>query len=192
VVSYIYELPVGRGKKFGSNFRWPVEAVLGNWEVAGITSFKQGGPIAINGNLNAGSVYGGGQHVNVVGNPNTPGNLAGNPGCVGPTQIRTAQHWFNPCAFQQAAAGTFGNAPRFFSNLRNKGVDNTDLSVSKWFNTGDKLRTQFRADMFNVFNHSNLGPMLNSTYSASPTSSFGSLSFADISRQIQFALKIYW
>ncbi len=192
VVSYIYNLPVGRGQKFGSNFKWPVEAVLGNWEVAGITSFKQGGPIAINGNLNAGSVYGGGQHVNVVGNPNTTGNLAGNPGCIGPTQIKTAQHWFNPCAFQQAAAGTFGNAPRFFSNLRNKGVDNTDLSVSKWFNAGDKIRTQFRADMFNVVNHSNLGPMLNSTYSASPTSSFGSLSYADIARQIQFALKIYW
>jgi hypothetical protein len=54
------------------------------------------------------------------------------------------------------------------------------------------VRTQFRADIFNVVNHSNLGPMLNSTYSASPTSSFGSLSYADIARQIQFALKIYW
>ena len=192
VFSYIYDLPVGRGKKFGSNFSKPVDAVLGNWEVAGITSIKQGGPIAINGNLKAGSVYGGGQHVNVVGNPNVPGNLAGNPGCTGPTQIKTAQHWFNPCAFQQAAAGTFGNGPRVFSNLRNARVDDTDLSVSKWFNTGDKLRTQFRADMFNVLNHPNLGPMLNATYSASPTSSFGSLSYADISRQIQFALKIYW
>lgn len=192
VFSYIWDLPVGRGKTFGSSFSKPVDAVLGNWEVAGITSLKQGGPIAINGNLNAGSVYGGGQHVNVVGNPNVAGNLAGNPGCTGPTQIRTAQHWFNPCAFQQAAAGTFGNGPRFFSNLRNARVDNTDLSLSKWFNTGDKVRTQFRAEMFNFLNHPNLGPMLNSTYSASPTSSFGSLSYADISRQIQFALKIYW
>ena len=192
VFSYIYDLPVGRGKRFGGNFSKPVDAVLGNWEIAGITSIKQGGPIAINGNLNAGSVYGGGQHVNVVGNPNVAGNLAGNPGCIGPTQIRTAAHWFNPCAFQQAAAGTFGNSPRFFSNLRNARVDDTDLSLSKWFNTGDKLRTQFRADMFNVLNHPNLGPVLNATYSASPTSSFGSLNYADISRQIQFALKIYW
>jgi hypothetical protein len=192
VFSYIYDLPVGRGKKFGSNFNKPVDAVLGNWEVAGITSLKQGGPIAINGNLNAGSVYGGGQHVNVVGDPNVAGNLAGNPGCIGPTQVKTAAHWFNPCAFQQAAAETFGNGPRFFSNLRNARVDDTDLSVSKWFNTADTLRTQFRADMFNVLNHPNLGPCLNATYSSSPTSSFGSLSYADISRQIQFALKIYW
>ena len=66
------------------------------------------------------------------------------------------------------------------------------ICLSKWFNTGDKARTQFAGrETFNFLNHPNLGPMLNSTYSASPTSSFGSLSYADISRQIQFALKIY-
>ena len=159
VFSYIYSLPFGRGKKFGSSFSKPVDAFLGGWQISGITSFKMGIPIAINGNLNAGSVFGGGQHANVIGNPNQI------------TQ-RGVTSWFNTSAFAAAAPGTFGNAPRYFSNLRAPGYDDTDLSVSKWFDTKDVIRTQFRVEAFNVFNHSNLGPPTNVTLG---TSNFGTI-----------------
>lgn len=189
VFSYIWELPYGRGKKFGSKINRIEDAFIGNWEVSGVSSFKMGNPIAINGNLNAGSLYGGGQHANVVGNPKVAGPVAANSGCVAPSRVHVWNAWYNPCAFTAAPAGTFGNAPRFFSNLRNPGLDQTDLSVSKWFNKDGRIRTQFRADMFNFVNHSNLGPDLNTTVGSTTA---GLLTYADIPRQIQFALKIYW
>jgi hypothetical protein len=145
--------------------------------------------MGISANLNASSVYGGGQHALVVGNPNQPGNLAGNSGCTGPTVLRNITHWYNPCAFEPAPAGTFGNAPRYFSNLRTAPYYDSDISLSKSTNITDSLRMQFRAEFFNAFNHVNLGP---STSTTPGTASAGSIAFADIARQIQFAAKFYW
>lgn len=189
VVDYIYDLPAGRGQKYGANLSGPLNALVGGREVAGITSFRQGIPIGINGNLNSASVYGGGQHANVVGDPNKAGAVAANPNCSAPGKIGTAQSWYNPCAFVPAAAGTFGDAPRFFSNLRTPSYNDTDLSISKWFNFTEKVRSQFRVEMFNAFNRVNFGPPSNVTVNSVNA---GALTNADIARQIQLALKIYW
>ena len=189
VVSYIYLLPIGRGKTFGGDMSKTADEFVGGWQIAGDTSYREGTPIGINGNLNASSVFGGGQHANVVGNPNLPGTVPANPTCAAPTVLKTVQHWFNPCAFTAAAPGTFGNAPRYFSNLRSANYIDTDLSVSKWFNMSDAIRMQFRAEFFNAFNRANFGPLTNVTVG---TANAGSLSYADIARQIRFALKIYW
>ncbi len=189
VVSYIYALPVGRGKLIGSNWGKLTDSAFGGWQVAGDTSFREGLPMGISANLNSASVYGGGQHANVVGNPNVPGNFAANSGCIGPTTLRNITHWYNPCAFVAAPAGTFGNAPRYFSNLRTPPYYDTDISLSKWTNLGDSVRMQFRAEFFNTFNHVNLGPSTNTTPG---TGNAGSIVFADIARQIQFAAKFYW
>ena len=145
--------------------------------------------MGISANLNPASVYGGGQHANVVGNPKVPGNFAANSGCNGPTTLRNITHWYNPCAFVAAPAGTFGNAPRYFSNLRTPPYYDTDISLSKWTNLGDTVRMQFRAEFFNTFNHVNQGASTNTTPG---TANAGSIVLADIARQIQFAAKFYW
>jgi len=189
VVSYIYALPVGTGKLIGANWGRKTDAAFGGWQVAGDTTFDEGMPMGINGNLNAPSVYGGGQHAVVVGNPNVPGPVAANPGCNAPTRLRNITDWYNPCAFEAAPAGTFGNAPRYFSNLRRPPYYDSDISLSKWTNLSDSLRMQFRAEFFNAFNHVNLGPPTNTTPG---TGSVGSIVYADIARQIQFAAKFYW
>ncbi len=189
VVSYIYLLPFGRGKWIGSNWGKGTDAAFGGWQVAGDTSFREGLPMGISANLNAGSVYGGGQHALVVGNPTVPGPVSANPNCSAPTQLRNITHWYNPCAFEAAPAGTFGNAPRYFSNLRTPPYYDSDISLSKWTNLSDSLRMQFRAEFFNAFNHVNLGPPTNTTPG---TPSVGSIVYADIARQIQFAAKFYW
>jgi hypothetical protein len=189
VTSYIYSLPVGRGKSFGQNWGRKTDAAFGGWQVAGDTTFDEGEPMGISANLNAGSVYGGGQHAQVVGNPKIPGTVAANPNCNAPTKLRNITDWYNPCAFVPAAAGTFGNAPRYFSNLRRPPYYDTDISLSKSTNITDSLRMQFRAEFFNVFNHVNLGPPTNTTPGSSGV---GSVVYADIARQIQFAAKFYW
>ena len=189
VVSYIYSLPVGKGKLIGSNWGKRTDAVFGGWQVAGDTTFDEGEPMGISANLNAASVFGGGQHAQVVGNPTVPGPVSANPNCNAPTKLRNITYWYNPCAFTRAAPGTFGNAPRYFSNLRRPPYYDTDISLSKWTNLSDSLRMQFRAEFFNAFNHVNLGPPTNTT---PDTGSVGSIVFADIARQIQFAAKFYW
>ena len=175
VLSYIYELPVGTGKKFGSHMNRAVDTAIGGWQVSGISTFKSGFPLSINANNYASSLYGGNQHANVVGNPNNVTN-------------RGIHEWFNTAAFQQTAPYTFGDAPRYFSNLRAPGYDNWDLGIQKWFNITEQFRLQFRGEMFNAFNRANF-------YAPNQTlgsGSFGTITSAYPPRDVQFALKLYW
>jgi len=188
VVSFMYELPVGKGKRFGADFNKFTNAVLGGWQLSTINTFKQGSPIAIQANVNGASLFGGSQHANIVGNPSKPGTVTGNATCMAPAKIRTVEAWFNPCAFVAAPAGEFGNAPRYFSNLRAPGYTFTDLAIEKWFNITERVRTQFRTEMYNALNH----PILGEPYPTLGSGNFGTIGYADISRQIQVALKIYW
>lgn len=191
VVSFIYELPFGKGRKFGSNLSGVTNAVLGGWQVSAINIFRQGTPMGVAANFQAGSLYGGNQHANLVGDPNAPGPVAANPGCVAPSRVHTLQHWLNPCAFVAAPAGTFGNVPNYMSYLRTPGYADTDLSIAKWFNLTESVRMQFRAEMYNAFNHPNLGPPYGSTDTVGSTT-FGQINSADPSREVQLAMKVYW
>ena len=175
VLSYIYLLPFGKGKRFGSNLGGAMNTVIGGWEISGTSTFKKGVPLSINGNINPGSTFGGNQGVNVIGDPNQ-------------VDHKGINQWFNASAFGQADAGTFGNAPRFFSRLRAPGINNTDLSISKWFDMTDTVRAQFRVEMFNALNHANFAPP-NTTFGAA---GFGTITDASGARNIQLALKIYW
>jgi hypothetical protein len=175
VISYIYALPVGRGRKYGSKLSKPLNTVIGGWQVSGISTFKSGFPLSINANVYSGTLYGGNQHANVVGDPNQ----------IAHRDIHT---WFNTAAFQQAPPYTFGNAPRYLSNLRAPGYHNWDIGIEKWFDLRDSLRAQFRGEMFNTFNHANF-------YAPNTTlgdSAFGTITNAYPPRDVQLALKIYW
>jgi hypothetical protein len=187
VLSFIYQLPVGRGRKFGSGFNKPVDAVLGGWQFSAINTFKQGTPVGPQGNVNPASLFGGSQHVDVVGNPNIPGTVAANPGCAAPSKVRTVQAWFNPCAFVAAPAGSFGDAPRYLSYLRTPGYAFSDLAAEKWFYF-EHFRAQLRGEFYNALNH----PIFGSPFATIGASSIGTISYADNPRQIQLALKIYW
>ncbi|MBT9331533.1 TonB-dependent receptor [Paracidobacterium acidisoli] len=172
VVNYIYELPVGRGKKVGSHFNRTTNAVLGGWQVSGITTAKSGIPLGITGsNINS---YGGNPRPDVTGNVHL--------------QHKTIQEWFNTNAFALAPYGTFGTAPRNFSDLRGPGYQNWDLSIMKNWNFTEDTRLQFRAEMYNAFNHANF---------YTPNTGLGSGSFGVITntfpaRDIQLAMKFYW
>ncbi|MEJ2010584.1 MAG: hypothetical protein P8Z30_20935, partial [Acidobacteriota bacterium] len=142
VLSYIYQLPFGRGERFGSNASAPVNALLGGWQFSGITTFKSGIPIAF---AAPGFSFGEGQRPNVVCNPSLP-----HP---------SLNEWFNTSCFAKPAPYTFGDASRFLPNPRAPGYNNWDLAMMKWFTLpkikSDTLRMQFRAEFFNAFNHEN-------------------------------------
>jgi Carboxypeptidase regulatory-like domain len=185
VANYIYELPFGRGKAIGSNMNKAENAVLGGWEVSQIATFKQGIPIGVSGADIAS--YGGNPRPDVVGDVH-----------VAHPNI---QEWFNTGAFAYAPYGTFGSAPRFFSYLRGPGYQNWDTSIMKnWYFT-ESMRLQFRAEMFNTFNHAQFYTPQGGgeTYTgcdpnaqAGCQSSLGQITNAFPSRTVQFAGKFYW
>jgi hypothetical protein len=182
VTSYIYDLPIGRGKAIGSHFNRKTDAVLGGWEVSGIVTNKSGTPIAVNGN-NWNS-YGGNPRPDVIGDLHA--------------SHRGINEWFNTAAFAYAGYGNFGTAPRFFSRLRSQNYNNVDLAIMKNWLFHDSMRIQFRAEMFNAFNH----PVFfapNGSYSgcdpnASSTcqSGFGAITGTYPQREIQLSGKFYW
>lgn len=187
VLSYVYELPVGRGKKLGSGMNGVANQVLGGWQTTGIFTFKQGFPLSISSPGNGLDYFGAGQHVDVVGSYKIS------------HQSRT--EWFNNtppglsgAAFQPAASWTLGNAPRFFSDLRSPHYNNWDIGIQKNFPIRESARVEFRLDMFNAFNHANFYAPNTSLPPLGATSPgpFGTISETWTPRLLQAALRLYW
>src|SRR3954454_3853968 len=89
VASYIYEIPVGHGRKVAPE-NAVVDAVVGGWQIAGVTSLKSGFPLSITAATNNTNSFGGNQRPNLVGDPTLD-----NP---------TIERWFNTNAFAQPPA----------------------------------------------------------------------------------------
>jgi carboxypeptidase family protein len=173
VLSYVYELPVGRGKKFGSGMNPVLNTVIGGWQTSGTLTLKEGFPLTITSSGNGLNYFGAGQHVDVVGNYHIA-----NPG---------PNEWFNTSAFAVAGPWQLGNAPRYFSDLRAPNYKNWDVSIQKYFPINERYRFQFRLDMFNALNRTNF-------YSPNTAMGpgFGTITQAWTPRQMQAALKFYW
>jgi Carboxypeptidase regulatory-like domain len=154
VLNYVYDLPVGRGKRIGGGMNAIVDEVVGGWQVSGITTAQSGFPMAIGASGNSGSVFGGNQHAVLTGASFKSGNCGGTNG-VPAIPVGSKYCFFNPAAFAPTPDFTFGNAPRYFSNLRAPGYVNQDLTIGKWFNLKERFRLQFAVQMFNAFNHAN-------------------------------------
>ena len=171
VMSYVYELPIGKGKKIGSSMNSVANAIVGGWQTSGTLTLKEGFPLTITqGDVNP---FGIGQHVNVVGDYHVSH----------PTRFQ----WFNQNAFVPAQQFDLGNAPRYFSDLRAPSFKTWDMSIQKYFPFQERYRFQFRLDMFNAFNHPNF-------YSPNTFigGGFGTINQAWTPRQMQAALRFYW
>jgi hypothetical protein len=169
--SILYDLPFGKGKRYGSSWGSAANAVLGNWQVNLIERAESGFPLFVVDSSNTGPTFGAppaagntGQFLNynffsfnrpeIVGDPNQPGPIAANPGCIytPPAKVHSLANWFNPCAFVKAPAGELGVAPR--APLYGPRFVNTDFSVIKDFGLPfEAMKLQFRAEFFNLFNH---------------------------------------
>jgi hypothetical protein len=198
--SVIYDLPFGKGKKYGNDWNSLTNALLGNWQVTVIEKITSGFPVFIvdsnnqsgNNALNIGNATGL-NRPNKVGSPFTPGAVAANPTCNGlsaaqiPTKLSSSGYYFNPCAFADPPAGQLGNASR--APLSGPGFVNTDFSVIKRFALPwENMGLDFRAEIFNLFNHAQFAlpaPDINAP------SQFGQVSSTvNNPRLVQFGLKL--
>jgi Carboxypeptidase regulatory-like domain len=173
----VYDLPFGRGKQFGHDLPAAVNAVAGNWAINPIVSWHGGFPLNMRGSDESGTgdIFSPRPNCNgSVSYPKTP--VAG-----------VGIQWFDPSPFSNPAPGAFGNCPSQGPTIGPGYVD-TDLSLQKNIPVTESMKFQFRADFFNLFNHTN--------YNAPDTSfgdaNFGRLSTSQDAREMQFALKFYW
>jgi hypothetical protein len=195
--SVTYNLPFGKGKKYGSNWNGATNAVLGGWEVDVIERATSGFPLFAVDSANASGVAfswngNGLNRPDMIGDPNKAGAVAGNPTCVAPSQIHTLKNWFNPCAFAHAAPGELGSSDR--APLYGPHFINTDLSFIKHFILPyEGMRIDFRAEFFNAFNHAQFYLQGGSSgmQDVNAGSSFGVVNgTVNNPRVIQFALKL--
>jgi hypothetical protein len=174
VLSEVWEVPYGRGRRFGSSLNPVVNTVLGGWSLGGILTLTTGHPynITVNGDpANSGQT----DRANVVSDPYAvPGGQ------------RVAE-FFNTAAFQANAPYTYGTLGR--NAMIGPGFSNLDCSLMKEA-TPFRLRehpvdAQFRWEFFNIFNHPNFG-FPGSTFG---TPTFGQLTNAADGRKMQVGLK---
>jgi Carboxypeptidase regulatory-like domain/TonB-dependent Receptor Plug Domain/TonB dependent receptor len=195
VVSYLYDLPFGNGKKYLSGAGRGLDAVVGGWQLNGITVVQSGlpySPLISSGDTAINAGPGGAVRPNIVGNPNRPGPVAANPTCVDPpSQVHTAEAWFNRCAFV-VPVNSFGDAGR--NSLVGPKFVNFNFSIFKNFSITERWKLQFRTEIFNIFNHTNLGlPNQNVDLlgGGQITSTVNQAQLtAQTSRLVQFALKL--
>ena len=104
-----------------------------------------------------------------------------------PGSVRSRlNRYLNASAFSQPAPFTFGDALRKLSNVRGPGNHDNEFLLFKNFAITEKVNVQFRAESFNVANHTNLGLPVADLNSPS----FGQILSAGSPRLMQFALKL--
>ena len=143
IFSANYELPFGRGRKYGSEWSGVTNAFLGGWKVGGIFQARTGLPITvIDGRARSLQGERGFERPNCIGDP-VPSD-------------QSISHWLDINAFQLVPLGTFGNCP--IGVARAPGYSNVDLVLSKRFEMGGQRHLEIRGEFFNLLNHPSFGP----------------------------------
>jgi carboxypeptidase family protein len=184
VINASYELPFGAGKKFANNARGLAQKLASGWTLSGIETVQSGFPFTPQLGFNPTN----------NGDSRNPIRPSWNPAFTGPVILGSPNLYFNPNAFVLPAAGTYGNAGR--NVLVGPGLVSTDVSLAKNVAVSEKVKAQFRAEFFNLFNRANFGTpnavvFTSATAAVSPTAGIIT-STSTTSRQIQFGLKLLW
>jgi len=173
--SGVYEIPFGRGRRFGSHTTALSNAVLGGWQMSAIAVLRSGFPFTV---TTAGNIANTGGITQVPIRISDP-NLA--------RSVRTEDRFFDTSAFVAPAAFTLGNAGG--NPLVGPGFQNVDMSLGKVFRLRERFTAHFRGEFFNILNHPNQGQ---------PGATLGTATFGRITsttgepRTLQFGLKLLY
>jgi len=139
-VSYIWELPFGKGKLLARSGL--ASTLFGGWEIAGLTELESGRPFNVTSNRDS-------SNTGTTARPNRlrSGEL--------PASERSLNRWFDTSAFVIAPDFSFGNTSR--NALRGPGRVNFDVGLHRNFILRERLKLQFRAELFNATNTPQFG-----------------------------------
>jgi hypothetical protein len=155
--SFVYDVPFRRLWAHGPSWS---ERLLNNWQAGGIVTAQTGSPFTVvlaGAPASAAAAFGNPARPDLIGDPFKAGTIGS---CQGPSEVKTPENWFNPCAFAAPAAGLFPNTFQFGTEGRNvltgPGFTNLDFGLSKSMALrSERHRLQFRGDFFNLLNHPN-------------------------------------
>jgi hypothetical protein len=166
--SGIWELPFGKGRRFGANMPGALELFAGGWQLGGVYQYQSGAPLGF------------GQAL-YIGDSST---------IVLPSDKRNADNWFNTTVFnrnsKEVLASNISTSPLRYSNIRSDSQRRVDLTAKKIFRLSEQFQLIFRADTFNARNE----VVLNNPNTAPTNSSFGKITGQQPSRSWQFALTL--
>jgi hypothetical protein len=172
-LSWVYELPFGKGKAVASGVGGVANAIIGGWKFGGIGSFQSGHYLTPTDSVNNSNA--GGSRPDIIGPVN---------GFDHASKDAMLKQYFNTSSFKRAQQYTFGNAGT--GTVQGPGIAIVDLSFYKDFRISESKRIQLRGELFNSLNHANF---------ADPNVSFGTANFGLITsnstpaREIQLGLR---
>ena len=162
-LSYVLDLPIGKGKRFLNGGPRIAQKLVSNWSMSGTSTFQDGFPLALTA-TGVATGSGLGLRPNVV--PNC------DPRVSGSAQSKL-EGWFNRNCFTVPQAFSFGNEARTNSRLRGHGIANYNVSLAKSTEITERFKLEFRAEIFNLFNRVQFAqPNLTITTAANPTTGF--------------------
>jgi Carboxypeptidase regulatory-like domain len=195
-----YELPVGRGKRFGGNMNQVVNAVVGNWQASTIIQLHSGFPLAVYNSTDSSGTGSRGPRPNC-----NQQQVYGRRASLSSAGVFQGYQWMSPAGFSEPADGTkvngvqlpysFGNCPAQ-GPVNGPGFTDTDIGLMKNIHVTESKYFQFRTDFLNTFNNVQLGHP-NITYNCPygqecSSGAFGLINTSQPARNIQFAMKFYF
>lgn len=183
VTNFLYDLPFLKASE-----GW-MRTAFGGWRVGGIWILQSGAPFTVNLSTDVAN----------NGEPLSAPSQRPNVSCDPNSGPKTPNMWFNTSCFTVPAHLTYGNSGR--DTVTGPGLDDFDATIQKEFPIREAMSLQFRADMFDFFNHPNFNPpvgagrtCVGSGFSTScrltTSSSFGSITSAQDPREMQFSVRL--
>ena len=179
VINYVYDLPVPKMDGFKGK-------LLDGWELSGIASFQTGFPIRITSTDDVEEL----DNTYLFEAPGEPNFAPGYPTLFKTNIRQTGGFAFDPNNFTNStvAPGTIGNAPRTI--CCGPGINNWDMSFLKETMLNERLRLEFRGDVFNIWNHAQFYSVDGNV--SDQGSTFGQVQHIHDPRLVQFALKLFF
>jgi hypothetical protein len=182
VIQGTYDLPFARNAA-SQGQRWK-ERLAANWQVSSIVTLQSGLPFTPQLSYNPSN----------DGDTRNPVRPSWNPDFRGNVILGGPNEYFNPLAFIQPLAGTYGNVGR--NVLQGPPLTQFDFSLAKRWALSERCNLQFRSEFFNIFNHANFNtpnPVVYAAATGGPSPTAGVItSTATTSRQVQLGLKLLW
>jgi len=182
--SFIWALPIGRGKTWGGGMSPALDAFVGGWEIAGINTITPGEMVTFT--YTPAAAF----QVSAITNDfsganNYRPNLTCDPY---PTSGQSITNWFNASCVSLPTdpSQPFGNAPR--NNVRGPNFWQVDFAASKNVTITSQMRLQLRLEAFNLLNRDNFTPPAANR----SASNFGTIISTFDARQLQLGVKLIW
>lgn len=174
VFNFNYELPFGRGKRYGAGMHWLANALAGGWQTNGIFTINSGQPLIFSQTANNSFSFGGYQR------PDSTGVNA-------KISDRSISRWYDTSQFRVGRDYTFGTMSRTHSTLRNDFTRNFDFSIFKNLRFNERFNLQLRGEAFNLTNT----PIFSAPNNNVESGAFGTVTAqSNPPRSVQIGLKL--